>query len=57
MKQEIKLRLERIARKSGADRYETINLGANNFNIYIPQKFSRKNGEPKETLTIELSDN
>ncbi|MFA5543044.1 MAG: hypothetical protein WDA47_04670 [Bacilli bacterium] len=56
MKQEINLLLERPARKSGADRYITTNLGVDNFTVYIPQKFSRKLGEPKETgkITLEM---
>lgn len=50
----MELSLEREARKSGADRYITTNLRKDNFSIYIPQAFSRVNGEPQKQLKLTL---
>jgi hypothetical protein len=52
---EMKFRLVRRAKVSGADLYEYSQEGAKDWMvIYIPQSISRKEGEPKEVITISI---
>jgi hypothetical protein len=49
----LKMTFDKKAKKSGGDKY-TIN---ENFNVYVPQRISRKNGQsPSENLYIVISD-
>ena len=54
----LKFKIERLARKTGGDRYELIEspkeLGSVEMKIYIPQKISRPRGTVLETLTITI---
>lgn len=46
-------KLTQKAKSKGGDKYECDEI--ENFNIYVPQEISRKNGEgPKKTLTISI---
>jgi hypothetical protein len=47
----IKVYLKKAARKSGGDRYESLD----GFVIYIPQDISRKGGVPAQTITVQFS--
>jgi hypothetical protein len=57
MKTVITFKLERPARKSGGDRYESQGVIAD-YQIYVPQQISRPNGKPVNliTLTFESKD-
>jgi len=46
--------LKKEARKSGGDRY-TCNE-EENFDIYLPQKFSRKGGTPHLSITLTVEE-
>jgi len=54
----IKLRLDRLAKKSGADRYEAIGFldHGRPYRIYIPQEISRPNGTPLTGLVMTIEE-
>jgi hypothetical protein len=52
MKETIKLKLTKPARKQGGDRYEDSKYG---IVFYLPQSLSRQGGEPEKELDMELT--
>lgn len=55
-KTELKLTLERPARKTGGDRYETEKTDkVDSFHIYIPQSISRTGGDPAGEFKVVIS--
>ena len=54
----VALRLERPAKKSGGDRYQAINdqapEGFKDFQVYLPQAVTRKNGVPMPVIAITI---
>jgi hypothetical protein len=55
MKLTLTFKLTRPAKKAGGDRYETLIEGeAKPMVIYVPQKISRPEGAPSQSLTVTI---
>ena len=48
--------LERLARKSGGDRYLAITAKGTQFSIYLPQEITRPKGTPIQTISITIKE-